>query len=209
MFMQLSINVLLVLLSTMSMFAYARVPAVEVHRATTSPIDTTISDYDLKQEESYFAIQAILEEGVEIEDISDSIGPHVKGLTLAYRERIYKEQKRFAYNGTAVGGFGNAAIFLPMLGSLLQGDGVGIMLGVAGVGCLLVGPSPIMPALGLGLLIAGAVRECTVNSRNNRHNEALSEALRLPKDFSYSISPGLRCLPDGTYIPNMQLSVQF
>lgn len=180
--------------------------------------DTTLTDYELQLEEQYFAIDAVLEQGIVPEEMSDSLSPYVKGLTIEYRKRIYKEHKRLVLPTTTTFGSAGFFLFVPVVVSLIQGDEVGIGLGLAGV-VSLVGlsatsyyntSSSIRGALGLmgvGCMIATAIRAASVNDSNNRYNTALSNALVIPKDLSYSVFPDFRRLPDGSVIPAVTCSL--
>ncbi|MFN5876618.1 MAG: hypothetical protein ACK45E_10100 [Ignavibacteria bacterium] len=212
------IAVLLMLLASSVMSASPYFRANQPHSLRCYQQDTTLSDYQLKLEEQYFAIDAILEEGVEIEHVADSIKPYVKGLTIEYRERIYKEHKRLVLPTTTASGSLGFFLFVPVVISFIQGDGIGIGLSLAGLGSLVglsgtsynnTNPS-IRGALGLtgiGCLIATAIRAASVNDSNNRYNTALSYTLVIPKDFSYSVFPEYRRLPDGSVIPAVTCSL--
>lgn len=195
-----------------------QVHAAEIQQNSLSRTDTTLSEFELKLEEQYFAVDAVLEAGIEPEEMSDSLSPYVKGLTIEYRERIYKEHKRLVLPTTTASGSAGFFLFVPVVISLIQGDGVGIGLSLAGLGSL-VGlsatsyyntSSSIRGALGLmgvGCMIATAIRAASVNDSNNRYNTALSYALVIPKDFSYSVFPDFRRLPDGSVIPAVTCSL--
>jgi hypothetical protein len=94
--MNSSIPVLLTLLVSTVLSASTYFHADQPHSLRCYQPDTTLSDYELKLEGQCFAIDAILEEGVETEHVADSNKPYVKGLPMEFRERIYKEHKRGA-----------------------------------------------------------------------------------------------------------------
>ena len=181
--------------------------------------DTSLSDYERKSEEKYFAISAILEEGVDKEFLIDSIGPYVKGLSLEFRERIYREHKRVAIDNMNPVATNEIMLGIPIIASIRQGDGVGIAAGLVGIACLGVAAlgnsgssvqsnSGGAGLLGVGLLVFTTIRAYSVNGRNINHNKALAEALRLPVDFTFSLFPTLRNLPDGTRIPALSFNMQ-
>ncbi len=216
--MNSSIAVLLTLLVSTVLSASTYFHANLPHSLRCYQPDTTLSEFELKLEEQYFAIDAVLEAGIEPEEMSDSLSPYVKGLTIEYRERIYKEHKRLVLPTTTASGSAGFFLFVPVVISLIQGDGVGIGLSLAGLGSLVglsatsyYNTSPtIRGALGLmgfGCLIATAIRAASVNDSNNRYNTALSYALVIPKDFSYSVFPEFRRLPDGSVIPAVTCSL--
>lgn len=217
--MQLLIIVLWTILAGTLSSVSARIHANDGLLAFTTQQDTSLAEYERKSEEKYFAISAILEQGVKPEDLSDSIGPYVKGLSLEFRERIYKERKRVAIDNMNPVATNEAMLAIPVIASIRQGDGIGVAAGLVGITCLGVAAlgnsgSSVQtnsegPALlGVGLLVFTTIRAYTVNGRNINHNKALAEALRLPTDFTFSISPTLRSLPDGTRIPALSLSMQ-
>lgn len=86
--MNFSIVVLWAILTGSVFSVSASLRANEDPFAISMQQDTSLSDYERKSEEKYFAISAILEEGVDKEFLIDSIGPYVKGLSLEFRERI-------------------------------------------------------------------------------------------------------------------------
>jgi len=211
-------TVRLYLIATAIICYAGQVHAAKIQQNNLLATDTTLSEFELKLEEQYFAIGAILDAGVETDYLSDSLYPYVKGLTTEYRKRIYKEHKRLVFPTTTSSGSLGFFLFVPVVVSFIQGDGVGIGLSLAGVGSL-VGlsatsyyntSSSIRGALGLmglGCLIATAIRAASVNDSNFRYNTALSNALVIPKDLSYSVFPELRRLPDGSVIPAVTYSL--
>jgi hypothetical protein len=182
-------------------------------------VDSTTTEFDVESEEKYFAIDAILDEGVEGDDMADSIRPYIKGLPLEYRKRIFKEHKRAAFqDGPNFASASNGFLYVPVIASIRQGDGVGIMTGLVGITSLVAlasshGSSEVSNAssylgiAGVGLLVYTAIRATVVNRRNIEHNSALKNALQLPTDFSYSLTPTLRLLPNGSVMPALSLSV--
>lgn len=182
--------------------------------------DTTQSDSELQSEEQYFIVDAILDEGLAPEEIADSIGPHVKGLTLEHREMLYKEHKRFTLHKVKSLGSLQALLVIPLIASIGQGDGTGILLGIGGLGCLYAASSSgsnssVSEASGyfflggLGMLIVGGVRALVIDNRNAEHNTQLSSVLHFPMDVSCTVNPTLRSFPDGTIYPTLSLNIQF
>ena len=217
--MQLSIAVLCAILTGPIFSVSASLRANEDPFVISMRQDTSLSDYERKSEEKYFAISAILDEGVDKEFLIDSIGPYAKGLSLEFRERIYKERKRLVLHTTTGSGSLGFILFVPVVVSIIQGDGVGIGLGLAGMGSL-VGlsatsynntSSSIRGALGImgvGCLIATTIRAASVNDSNDSYNTALSYALVIPKDFSCTVYPDVRSLHDGTIVPALTFSLK-
>jgi hypothetical protein len=182
-------------------------------------VDSTTIELDVESEEKYFAIDAILDEGVESDDMADSIRPYIKGLPIEYRKRIFKEHKRAAFqDGPNFASASKGFLYVPVIASIRQGDGVGIMTGLVGITSLVAlasshgssevsNTSSYLGIAGVGLLVYTAIRATVVNRRNIEHNSALKNALQLPTDFSYSLTPTLRLLPNGSVMPALSLSV--
>jgi hypothetical protein len=182
-------------------------------------VDSTTIEFDVESEDKYFAIDAILDEGVESDDMADSIRPYIKGLPLEYRGRIFKEHKRAAFqDGPNFAYASKGFLYVPVIASIRQGDGVGILTGLVGIISLVAlassnGSSEVSNAssyqgiAGVGLLVYTAIRATVVNRRNIEHNSALKNALQLPTDFSYSLTPKLRLLPNSSIMPALSLSI--
>jgi hypothetical protein len=110
-------------------------------------------------------------------------------------------------------------LFVPVIASLRQGDGIGTLTGLVGVSCLLAALSSnstsegarvdagSIALAGVGLLVYTAVRSHVVNKRNLEYNQALAGGLNLPDDLSYSLFPSVRNLSDGTIIPALSLNI--
>jgi hypothetical protein len=182
-------------------------------------VDSTTIEFDVESEEKYFAIDAILDEGVEGDDMADSIRPYIKGLPIEYRKRIFKEHKRAAFqDGPNFAYASKGFLYVPVIASIRQGDGVGILTGLVGITSIVAlassnGSSEVSNAssylgiAGVGLLVYTAIRATVVNRRNIEHNSALKNALQLPTDFSYSLTPTLRLLPNSSIMPALSLSI--
>lgn len=179
---------------------------------TSATPDSTQGIQQLRSEESFFAIAALLDSKLEAYELMDSLAPYTRDLHPDHRTKLYKQYSRWTVHST----FGIGSIV-----AVLQGDGTGIGLVAGGVG-LIAGTlvltsnrygSPaianIMLYSGFGCLIASAIRAGNINDERKEYNNVLRAALRVSDDTWYRLTPTIRQLPDGTIAPSLALYVGF
>ena len=185
--------------------------STESPTANATP-DSTISEQQLRSEESYFAISSLLDSKLETDQLIDSLSPYTRDLSPYHRNKLYKQYSRYTVYSTL--GIG------PIM-SVLQGDGLGIGLFLGGVaigtsGAYLAAREDVSAAIGgamlwtgIGCVVASAIRAGSVNTDRREYNNVLRAALRVPEDMSYSLTPSIMSLPNGTVAPSLTFVLTF